>query len=358
MSSREWAVILGPLTSEVYRLDIWRITLFVLCAIGAISFAWQFRNKIGNVAFFLWSYVLIYALSIFEFPYSQYGIMNRAFESSSAQTFVEALLIPYIAIQHGHKIYRVIPFVALFEIISVWAHFPGLFKAPSFSSAFIALCVPFLPWWLQAIAVITSLTHHGSTALLVLLFEFLALILFYQRKLFFPALLGVSAFFIGACRFFGSTLMQGAHSRIVVWERFMCAWGGQWRYVLQDPFSINWKNLFIGTGPGSFMWISAILDKFQTPLFVQMHSDILQIIFEIGLVGFYLVFLVFVKAINNTKKASVFTSLWGTLAFCLTYHPLRYGASMVLISFIFYRALIIDRVDLDLADASRGVDRL
>ncbi len=103
-----------------------------------------------------------------------------------------------------------------------------------------------------------------------------------------------------------------------------------------------------GVGPGSFMWCSLLIDKFKEPMFLQMHSDWLQLAFEEGIVGILLVIatvLIAVKRALSNKR--VLMGIAGASVFALTYHPLRFFPSAIMLALIFSEALVIQKVEIE-----------
>ena len=343
----------AALTADIFSMSAWRLTWFFLCSftIAKLFFSAKMSksNKSAHWSFLIFPYLLIYCAFIFEFPLNQYGDFQRCFESNAAQTFIEALCIPLLAFVFRDQAWKALHSFVCFEIVAVWFRIPDFFTAPSFATAFIALSIPFVCNRIRFFGLLTILFHHGSTALVIIAFELLAYGWIKREKLkeyvqeFFAGGIVIVLFLIALIQN-KSDLFLGSESRIQVWTRFMCEWAYSWHYALIDPLKIHFRNILIGTGPGSFMWISLIRDHFKTPAFMQLHSDVLQIIFELGLIGFILSFALFFRAVNKVKEnAKLLAGLLGTLAFCLTYHPLRYGLSATLIALIFVDSLSYKR---------------
>lgn len=125
-----------------------------------------------------------------------------------------------------------------------------------------------------------------------------------------PIVMGFLA--LGAQKFFDS------NGRFDLWRRSMIYWMDQ-------------INPWIGSGPGSYFLYGPKIQMLQgnTPdkLFVWMHNDWLQVLFEYGIIGFVLISILFVKMVRaaHDKKepwlvASILT--YGFVA--TTQMPLRY----------------------------------
>lgn len=314
----------SPLLSQIDIGGVWRITIFFGIAFSIIK--WVSGSDVAPLsAKLLWSYTLVSALFILEFPLVQFGEVHTAFQATAGQALIEAIFIPIGAIVFRKLIPKLLPYVVSFALLCVWMNWPGFLHAPSFHSAFAALAIPLLvsPYLIGAV-VITVLTHHGTTALLILSAQMLALTLRLKKRrlLIFLVAFALSAYFCRA----GGPLLNG-EERLTKYAEFMGFWAREWRWII------------LGVGPGSFMWTSLMLDKFQTPLFLQMHSDWLQIVWELGLVGFALTVGVFLSAIKSAwDKPRLLAAIAGCAAFGLTYHPLRFYPPALLIAYIFILA--------------------
>lgn len=319
---------------------IWRSTFFI----GEVFLlAMVMYNRIPRIVFALWFYSIVQALYILEFPALPFGDYNTAYQATAGQVVTELLIIPLSFFLLKPKVYkwiwRAIPLVVLYEIYAIWVHSEarpmGLMISPSFDSAFISLALPFMPLWIALPVIITVVTHHGSTALLILLAEAFAWgivsLTKKPRKKQIAIFLGLSVLagaILGVAYVHSHSQLFDGMERIAAYKRYMKFWAQDWHFIT------------FGVGPGSFMWTSMMIDKWTPPLFLQMHSDWLQILFELGTVGFLLVCGVFFTALKNVwGKLKLMAALFGVAAFALTYHPLRFFPPALLVGLIFYEAL-------------------
>ena len=329
----------NPLTVQLDLGGIWGIAVFVLLAIVVIRFIRGLRVEHRELPLAwqaLWAYVLIYALYLFEYPAMPFGIFNAAYQVTAARVFAEALCIPLgAALLYTHA-REILPYVVLVELAFVWVGHSGLMIAPSFDLAFCALAIPLCPWWVIAPVVITICTHHGSTAACIVVFQFLAYLAKNPRKYWKYAAAVLPIIFVAAWIHSGENFDYW--DRYQHWVEYMSFWlhGRETVVPLAAPTGIYWPWFFIGVGPGTFLWTSLLLDKFHTDAWLQMHSDILQILWEFGAVGLCLVGLAFFRAIKDawSNPRSV-AALFGCIAFMLTYHPLRFGPTAFLMALIF-----------------------
>ena len=183
----------------------------------------------------------------------------------------------------------------------------------SFDTALIALCLPMCPFWLLLAGIGTIVSHHGSTALVILAVQ----ALFYCNELRIDFI--VAPILMIPAWLFRTSLLAGMDDRIHAWWRYMHAWS-------HSP----WTTITFGAGPGSFAWISMMVDEMKPPVFLYMHNDFLQILFEYGIVGLVLLILFLGMAMKRVPKAL----LLSIIVFGITYSPLHFFPSEFLIGLI------------------------
>jgi hypothetical protein len=321
---------MNPLAAQIDYMGMWHISIFVglcLCVLFPMRrFQWEVS--------FLWAYVLISALYILEFPSLPFAPYTLAFQATAGQTLAEVLIIPLFAILISDstvvQIINAFKWIIMYEIMRVWIQKDGLLIAPSFDTALIALYLPFAGLWLKIASIATIATHHGSTALVIILAQLAALSLKergYLKWLF----AAIPALATAAYIHHHGPWLDGIE-RIDKWKKYMNVW-------LQNP-----RFIALGSGPGTFMWIGLLIDEFKPPLFLAMHNDWLQMLFEIGIIGTLLVIMVIRKTIINCwEDTRVLCAVFGCIAFAATYHPLRFFPSAFLIALIFRLALFMRR---------------
>lgn len=316
---------------------IWHLT-YVLGLSGLLVFT-ACRQELKNVppiARVFWLYFSILCIVTLEFPNTYFGPYTPYVQSTAGQAFAEVTLICSAAYALRRWIAVVMPFVALFSAVCVWFNWSGFFHAPSFNMAFAATCLPLIvidpnkvsfakvAAWVFICG--TALTHHGTTALLILVSHHV--VAAFKDKKYYS--LGVMAFlaWISAKVFHGP--FDSGHERLVKWGEYMTPWSQE-----------SWDKIVFGIGPGSFMWYSILKNKYQTGIYLQMHNEFLQILWENGVVGFGLALAVCYKAIRRVREDAVLLQgVAGCIVFSLTYCPLRYFPSALLIAYFFTLALI------------------
>lgn len=316
----------------------WHITWFLGLAVVIVLCMKELSEPIE--AKLLWGYILVYALYLVEYPAPHFKAYTIAFQSTAGQAFIEAFMIP-ISIYFFHRVMnRIIPWVIGVTIACVWCHWDGLMVASSFNTALIALSLPFLPSWLFWIALYTVLAHHGSTALLIVAAQAFAYTIKKTDTLgWFLVLMGC-LFGIAYLHHTGAWL--DGSERLQKYDQFMRFWfyGRTDQIPYAMPTRPYWKWVIAGVGPGTFMWFSLIFDHFKGNLFLQMHSDWLQILWETGVVGLGLTIAVFMRAAKNAwNDVKLLSALFGCAAFGITYHPMRWFPTALLTTLIVYLCL-------------------
>lgn len=325
---------LNPLTTPIDPMGIWGLTMFFGMIVCVVLLMRKYLPYIGWAPALLWGYALSNALFVLEFPDTPFGDYNRAFEATAGRSFAEMLLIPLAAAAAPKIVWRVIPWLVLLDIGLVWcdhsAFTPWDSVSTSFDTATMALFIPFSPIWLWPLSLLTIVTHHGSTALLILLAECFAL--FFVKlgwKKTFAAILPVTICLFALAYFHSNSAYLDGSERLHNYARFM-----------EFPNRL-WNFKVFGVGAGSFQWISLMLDNFGSLNWVWMLSDWLQITFDLGRVGLALAIATFATAIYRVRDdAQLLAAVLGAGAFMGPYHPLRFFPTMFFIALIAKSALM------------------
>lgn len=319
---------MNPLTTQVDNLGVWGIGLFLGTAACSLFLIQKRFKDIGLWASLLWSYVIVYSLFIVEFPYPSFGLLHTAFQARAGQTVVEALVIPMAALLAPKCVLKGIPWLVAGEILAIWIPpRKGLMGWESFDAALVAACIPFVPNWLKAASILTIVTRHANTALIILAAQFLALSIKVPtyRKYW---LLVIPGMFHVAHKFHVNVNFDTG-------DRLR-----QWNKILDFWWSAGWRQRVIGFGPASFLHLSLLMDKYQAPLWLHAHEDWLQIAFETGMVGLALAVGTVATALKRAwDDVKILSAVFGVCAFAASYHPARFFPSMAIAALVFRLAL-------------------
>lgn len=304
----------------------WHIAIFAGLSIAVLRWLSRHTNHAVPLSVkILWGYVLISALFILEFPALHFGPFTINYKETAGEVFAEAIFTPFAAIMMSDWIEKALPFAALFACACTWFNYPGILHAPSFNSAFAALCVPFIPPWAGIAVILTIVLHHGSTAALML--AAMLIVTIGKRRRFSYKLSYFLLSLFAASIYINSGKLFDGGERLAHYAEYMKFWAKEPRWIA------------LGVGPGSFVWTSPMIDQFKAPIFLQMHSDWLQILWELGAVGLVLAGWVFTDAVKRSRNdLNTLAGVIGCGVFALTYHPLRFFPTALLTAWIFARA--------------------
>lgn len=326
------------LTAVVDYQGIWHWSLFVLAAGAALSCLKLEAQTL------LWGYIVSWTLVILLCPIQFFGFYHRAFEATAGQTLALATLLPFTFLkmrkEHAQKLLRWFKWIIVYEIYSVWRVQNGLMSAPSFNTALIAMYLPFAPLWLIIASLITIVFHHGTIAVAIVFSYGLVQILKTPRSAKFVSIAIVifsySAALLARDQWGNIGFLMGMPERLAKYKEYLSIWVGCWQTII------------FGTGAGSFMWLSLMRDKFAGTLYLCMHSDWLQILFEYGVIGAGLAIAVFISTLkkcwNNDK---LLMGVVGGAVCMVGYHPWRFAPTMFLMLLILK---IVNSVDQDLTN--------
>jgi len=308
-------------------MGIWRLGIFTGIFSILVLFFKRFNSRV-TLELTVYFLFLAYCVFSIEFPFCRFGIYQAAFASSAGRTCIELIFVPFAFILSDNKNFvKYFTYFIAANTASIWILKCGIMLQPSFDCSLAAIFLPFAPIWLIFFVLVTMLSHHGSTALLIVAAEVFAFCLKDRKVRIYTTYVMPFIVVLGLIRF--KDLSAGAHSRIDAWTEFMMVWWHQ-----------GWIVRAIGFGPGSFPCISILNYPGKGELFIQMHSDWLQFIFEYGILGFSLILSVLIKSIKECwNDTPMLAALFGCAAFATTYHPMRFMPTMILVTYIFWRAL-------------------
>lgn len=302
-------MILFPLTAQIDLGGVWRTLFYLASLLSLCLFLRPYLKALGFLPVLLWGYILAYCIYLVEYPAMPFGLVNRAYEATAGSVFIEVILLTVFCLHYPKQILKVLPYAVFLELYLCCFHNFynwGFVGATSFDQAFLALSLPFVGWYLRIPIIFWVLTRHGATAQLILLAEFLGYGLHSKKIRPYALLAAVALVSVAYFHHFDTA------GRIYRWKIMLKIW------------EKDWKAVIFGVGPGSFMWQSLVNTKQGDELFLQMHSDWLQVLFELGVIGFWLSLGVFGRALLGAwRKPQLFAGVLGVGVFALTYHPFR-----------------------------------
>lgn len=334
----EAPVLVGnPLTMQIDPGGIWRSTIFFGVLMCLFLLAWRYRKSLGWEVTCLWTWCLWQAIYLLEAPVFPFFDAQTAYQATAGQALDLMLMIPLCVLLISDNTRQWLAWslrgVMIYEIAAVWLQWPGLQNnypsAASFDTALLAIYLPFAPPWLAIASLATIVTHHGSTALLIIAAQLFGWGIKHLNRyqvmgflLILAGVLGGIAHYHTQVRFFDG------EERLHLFTHYMKFW------TLTPVF---W---FIGVGASSFMWISFATDGYSGHMWPWLHNLYLQFLFEYGIIGSVFLVAVIVKALRESwHRPRAFCAALGYLACGLTYYPDRYFVTQLLGALILWECL-------------------
>lgn len=309
---------------------VWHISIFYGLALCVLIISHSQIKKYGLAASTLLAYVVISALYLLEYPDNRFGAWHSQYQGSAGQCLAElgllTLSVSYIKPKYA---WMLLTPLCLFDGLWVLKSGNGLMQAYSFDTAFLAMCLPFVAIPVKIFSLAIIFTRHGYTAKLIIAAQLFAMSFQYKKlRLLIPL---IAIVLLSLISHYYSGISNIGIDRINPWHKYMSAWA-------EDPM-----NVIFGIGSGSFMWSSVLLDKFQGILFLELHNDWLQILFEQGVIGLILALLTYFSAVKKSlPDPKLLAGVFGAGVFALTYHPLRFIPTAFVTVLIFHTALTKD----------------
>lgn len=322
--------------------DIWRTHQLFGLLFASAGFSILMTKTMGKAYGAALFYALASAVWLFQNPEQIWpGLMIRI-DATAANSAVVLILISaivaLIAIDTLQDLFAWLFWIVVANCAYVLYAGHGMFHACSMDTAAAALFVPYafevqkkmkrlVGWAPLALLIFTVVVTHGTTAF-VMLFAMVAVQLLYypkQKKEIFTLLLTIAMVAAFSLRRHFE-INQSPHD----------IWG------LTSGRSQNWVEMFtwwgpngnwlLGTGTGSYQWLSPAIVGRKTIIFLWMHNEYLQALFEQGAIGLSLFLLVGVRAAQKAKPVQwLFTTFVGLSVLCLTQFPFRFFVTQLAI---------------------------
>jgi hypothetical protein len=293
-----------------------RYGVALLGALLALLLAWRL-SRLGAL---LWSYALV-SSALFAFP-SRVDVNQLAtrVSHSSAQALAITVLVPALVLLAPSRVFRywrpLFHLVLVIQLAVMLWNRHGILGASTFDAAFMAALLPILPRLLWPVAGIGIWIGCEGTALLVLVAQALAFLAFSGRKWIAGGLAGSLAIIAFAFR---DRLLEAGSGRVEHWTQFLRWW---WEQDL----------VWFGAGLGTFQWLGPAIRDFENPVWTFLHSDWLQILFELGAVGLALALAFTWSLLRRCQSPKDAALLAGVAALGLTYFPLHYLPTQIFVA--------------------------
>ncbi len=317
-------------------IDFWRWQNLIGLSLICVALPFAAGRKLPLSGKLLWVYCLLSPLFVFQSPF-KYPQFALNFDQTTGQAFSQILLIPLGVLLIPPKLFPsirgLLVLLGVAEACLVIFCGAGLMQARSFDTALMAAMIPVVVFPLRVLFLGTMLTTQGATAFLIVAAQMLAFLKGSRARAWFalPAFAGLAWLFQGGKLFESS-------GRIMFWKAFMKWWDGERLWIT-------------GSHIGIFEWLPRLVKDFQIDdrIFLQMHNDWLQVLFEGGAIGLAVLLWFYIELCYKAwSRPKLLATLFGIGAFMLTYHPLHFFLSA------FFVAVVVREV-LDGTDASRTI---
>lgn len=311
--------------------DLWRSHDFIGLVLVSIAVAFYFSKSLGRLAGFAICWVLFSGLLMFANPVEFWPGIQALIDGKSGLAFATFLLL--LLLVQEVKPYalplQILEFVIAINCMVAAFTKGGLFHSNSMDASMGAVILPALLFrpasdnWVRislglAIGVVISILVIGGTTAFFAIGAGLAAMTFLHWRKNFLAALGALSFFVLICWFRTGKEFLNDWGRFQEWQLFFDWWAQK-------------ANPLIGTGLGSFEILGPMIQNKQSGLYLFMHNEYLQILFELGAIGFLLSAAVWVKAlIKSFREPWLFACLTSASVVMLTQFPLRFFLSQLL----------------------------
>lgn len=318
-----------------YLQSLYGLIFFIL------FFGFYIYKRYDLLPAILFCYILISALFIFQNPEIKFGKFQTNFDTAAARAFISAFTIitvlSTLTTQTAKCFLVALELLSLFNATLVLSYGYGLFNNPSMDGCFIALMYMSLNFrpelykqmkngkikasfiefiymlFCGILPVLAIIQIRQITPIAILVTS----LFFYWRKFLFVLFLiyGVTAYQM----FFTNSGFFSSNGRFAVWKDML-----KWWYEHVD--------MWIGLGTGSFEWAAPLIQNQPKAIFIWMHNEYLQILFEQGITGLLLSLCLIVFCLfKSFKRPWLFSTIIGLLVCFCTQFPLRFFITQVFI---------------------------
>lgn len=298
-------IILASYFSKIYENQI---TLFSVLAV--LFFLWKGRQWLRWPLLLFCGYLILSAFWHFGVDDGLNSKIQIVSVAVIGRQTIYAMLLVGATIVLDVSVSWLAPiFLLLCSLITLTGLSPIL-KNPSTNAAMIVLCLPYCrKWWMWLLTLCVMITQQGATAWLM----FAAILLVTAARHLNKTLISVSM--SGSAGLVGTLWFTKPHFFI-----FSDRWD---EYKLAYRFFREFANPVFGFGLGTFQVLGPAMQKWDsrpvTEVWMSLHSDWLQLIFELGLLGaslgIWLLLDAYLQADRKTRLLLIASSLFGLFYF-------------------------------------------
>jgi O-antigen ligase len=302
----------------------------LICTIVCIAFGLRiFKYPWPVYLFFLYSFMS--GIMVSYFPYQSYPSIDKIGYSNLVGIVKSCMFLTILSMIFVHSLELKRPLILIGFVSSLITIFTYFYRGPGFAygfmtntsmeATFLAVVAPLvfslgniqlIIFPIYAIAIFLTSSSNGIIGFVL----GISVYLFMEKKyklLIIPGLFGL----IGAIKY--NSIIFNPNGRKEIWTLAMTKWSENFSYLTGSGF---------GTYGGFGPWIQRVYEKPVNGgwvIYPNLHSDFLQIIFELGIIGIVLAIISYAVAINKAKNRSWLLASVITYAFVsLANMPSRY----------------------------------
>jgi O-antigen ligase len=328
-------------------MEVWHTQTLVGLVLCVLYIGWRTSESLGKLpaaalTYFFLSAVMVYANpwyhEIFNMP--EVMLMDGYAAFAMSTLFVIFIAVGLTPWNVFNRIFQgLLIIIAINSFVSA-VFGRGIFHANSIDASIAAIAIHLVSTHFKekllhivllmamAMAIIMS---GGTTGIVACAMGFM--VGFLSLRSFTAAILAPAVMLLFG-RFSIGTEVYQDWGRYEAWRLFMSWW--------RD--NAHW---LIGSGLGTFEVLASPIQQKTTDIYVFMHNEYLQILFDTGIIGLLLALAIWFKAIYRVRTHPVYLSaLASASVVMLTQSPLRFFVSQLFIAMMVFKALYANPRDL------------
>lgn len=329
-------------------LSLWHIQIYAGCIIGALSFGWLVYKRTNIVGGLLMFYLLLNSIHTYflpKFNVPQMGPVTAGMIpalSAMSMIWIIMLCVPFLLIPNNklHMVNKFFWIIALLESVSIIFKLgqdqfknSALLLNPAQDGAFVSCLLPLVyekkKWfkWPLIALMVTAIIMTQATTPFVGLGVFIATLIWFSRYRILTVLGPLLVASLGVY-FQGYNNFKADSGRLYIWPLAMNYWNAH-------------LDKIIGAGSGSFFIYGPTIELtlhgfgYNQPVYVWMHNEWLQVLFEFGIIGLLLALAFYFFSLKKSYvRPSLFSSLLIYGATACFQMPLRQMISALFLVFL------------------------
>lgn len=284
--------------------DIWRTHQLFGLIFCCLVFCFHIRKSYGNWFALTLCYCMISAAWLFQNPDEVWpGLMIRIDGSAANAMVFLTIITAVVASMRVNQILNLMKIICLIiQLNCVWVILEGhgIFHSRSMDNAVAMLMLPYsfsVSPWLAILPVVALLVKKGVTAW-AMAFAMATWIVWKVRNKW--AILALICAVLAAMLVLDYCTEEQPLHKHKDYIDIITTYRLQNWIVFMDWWKYN-ANPFLGTGTGSFQWLGPAITNRRNNIFIWMHNEYLQALFEQGIIGFGLIVITTIDLIKRSS---------------------------------------------------------